>query len=66
MPFTPDRAKQAQEAIFSRKTNTIIHLPFHFNNATVKLTHTQKHFDLQLGSKLSLNEHIKSLRQQKF
>ena len=27
MPFNPDRAKQAQEVMFLRKTNKIVHLP---------------------------------------
>ena len=56
MRFIPDRTKQTQEFIFSRKTNTIIHPPLHLNNATVKLMHTQKHFGLQLRSKLSFNK----------
>ena len=43
MSFNLDRAKQAQEVIFSRKTNKVTHLPLYFNNVTVKLTYAQKH-----------------------
>ena len=57
MSLNPDRVKLAQEVIFLRKTNKIVHPPLYFNNATVKLTYTQKHLDLQLDSKLSFSEH---------
>ena len=46
MSFNPDRAKQAQEVIFSRKANKIIHSPLYINNATVKLAHAQNHLSL--------------------
>ena len=42
-----------------RKNNKIVHLALYLNNATVKLTHTQKHLGLQLDSKLSFNVHTK-------
>ena len=38
MPFNPDRAKQAPEAVFSTKTNESIHQPLYFKNANVKPT----------------------------
>ena len=57
MSFNTDRAKETEEIIFSGKTNKIIHPPLYFNNATVKLTHTQKHRGLQLDRKLSFSEH---------
>ena len=50
MPFNPDRTKQAQEAIFSRKTHKSVHPPLFINNAYVTLTHTLKPLDLQLQS----------------
>ena len=37
--FNPDRTKQAQEVLFSRKINKIVHP---LNNLIVKLAHTQK------------------------
>ena len=50
MSFNPDSAKHAQEDVFLRKTNKDAHPPLYFNNATVKLTHPQKHVGLQLDS----------------
>ena len=41
-----------------RRINKIFYPPFHFNNATVNFTYAQKHFGVQLDSKLSFNEHI--------
>ena len=52
-------------------TNKIVHPPVYSYNATVKLTHSQKHLGLQLGSKLSFSIlsfnilRIKLVRQQK-
>ena len=57
MSFNPDQAKQAQEVAFSKKNNQIIHPPLYFNNANVKLTHTQKQLGFQLKSKRSFNQH---------
>ena len=42
MRFNPDQAKPVKEVTFLRKSNKIVHLPLYFNNATDKLTHTQK------------------------
>ena len=58
MSFNPDRAKQAQEIIFSRKKNANTHPPLFFNNSEIKLSSNQKHLGLTLDSKLSFNEHI--------
>ena len=58
MSFNPDRAKQAQEIIFSRKKNATTHPPLFFNNSEIKLSSNQKHLGLTLDSKLSFNEHI--------
>ena len=57
MSLNPDQAKWAKEVIFSRKTNKIIHTPFYFKNATVKLTHAEKHLGFRLDTKLSFKEH---------
>ena len=56
--FNPDRTKQAQEIIFSRKKNAATHLPLFFINSEIKLRLNQKHLDLTLDSKLSFNEQI--------
>ena len=45
--FNPDRAKQAKEVTFSRKTKKSSQQQLYLSNATVKLTHVQKHLDLQ-------------------
>ena len=37
MSFNPDRTKQAQEIIFSRKKNATTHPPLFFNNSEIKL-----------------------------
>ena len=58
MSFNPDRTKQAQEIIFSRKKNATTHPPLFFNNSEIKLSSNQKHLELTLDSKLSFNEHI--------
>ena len=58
MSFNPDRTKQAQEIIFSRKKNATTHPSLFFNNSEIKLSSNQKHLGLTLDSKLSFNEHI--------
>ena len=58
MSFNPDRTKQAQEIIFSRKKNATTHPPLFFNNSEIKLSSNQKPLGLTLDSKLSFNEHI--------
>ena len=45
-----------QEVILMRRIDNGIHLPFHVNNKTVKLTYIEKHLGLQLDNKLSFNE----------
>ena len=51
MIFNPDLSKQAQEAIFSRKTNKISHPTTTFNTIPVARTPYQKHFGLHLEEK---------------
>ena len=58
MSFNPDRTKQAQEIIFSRKKNVTTHQPLFFNNSEIKISLNQKHLGLTLDSNLSFNEHI--------
>ena len=57
MLFKIERAKQTQEVTFLRQTSKMIDSPPYFNNQTVKPTHTQKYFGLQLDNKLYFNEH---------
>ena len=56
--FNPDRTKQAQKIIFSRKKTATTHPPIFFNNSEIKLSSNQKHLGFTLDSKLSFNEHI--------
>ena len=67
VPLTPDRTKQAQEVLFSRRA---IRLFIHLFILTKQLWNSrihQKHFGLQIGGKLSLTNilTVKSLRQLK-
>ena len=56
--FNPDRTKQPQEIIFSRKKNVTTYPPLFFNYSEIKLSLNQKHLGLTLDSKLSFNEYI--------
>ena len=58
MSFNPDRTKEAEEIIFSRKKNATTHQPLFFNNSEIKLSWNHKHLGLTVDSKLSFNEHI--------
>ena len=58
MIFNPDLSKQAQEVIFSRKTNMINHPTTTFNTVPVACTPFQKHFGLYLDEKLNFSYHI--------
>ena len=58
MTFNPDISKQAQEVIFSRKTNKISHPTTTFNTVPVARTPCQKHLGLYLDEKLNFSCHI--------
>ena len=57
MSFSSDRTKQSQEVLLSTKINKSTHPPLCFSNASIKITHSQKHLSLQLDNKLSFNKH---------
>ena len=59
MSFNPDRSKQAQEVIFSRKTSIQSHPVLTFDNSPVIKTTHPKHLELILDEKLSFKEHLK-------
>ena len=61
MGFNPDPNKQAQEVIFSRKTNKIDHLPSYFNQR-VKTSSTHKHLAMEFDTGLDFNLHMKNLQ----
>ena len=59
MSFNPDKSKQAQEVIFSRKTQRVIHPPAIFNDMPVVLSSCQKHLGIYLDEKLNFFNDIK-------
>ena len=61
MNFNPDPTKQAQEIIFSRKTSQRNHPGLMFNNSIVNVTSIHKHLGMIFDSKLSFDEHLKSV-----
>ena len=61
MSFNPDPTKQAQEVIFSRKTNKKIHPKIFFSNIPVSKVDSQKHLGLYIDSKLSFDIRIKTI-----
>ena len=61
MSFNPDPSKQAQEVIFSRKLKNVSNPPLVFNNANVSSCKSQKHLGILLDSKLTFEEHCKTI-----
>ena len=59
--FSPDPSKQAQEVIFSRKLKKVPHSPLVFNNANVSQCKSQKHLGIILDSKLTFEDHYKTI-----
>ena len=61
MTFNPDRSKQAQEIIFSRKLKKATHPPLLFNNNNVSQVNFQTHLGVILDVKLTFEEHLKNV-----
>ena len=61
MSFNLDPSKQAQEIIFSRKLKNVSKPPLVFNNTNVSSCKSQNHFDVLLDSKLTPEEHYKTI-----
>ena len=61
MSFNPDPSKQTQEIIFSRKSKNISHPFLVFNNANLSSCKSQKHLRILLDSKLTFEEHCKTI-----
>ena len=59
MNFSPDPSKQAQEAIFSRKSKKISHPPLFFNNIQVSQSSSEKHLGIIFEEQLTFFEHLK-------
>ena len=61
MTFNPDRSKQAQEVIFSRKLKKATLPPLLFSNNNVLQVSSQKHLGVILDIKLTFEEHLKKV-----
>ena len=61
MTFNPDRSKQAQEIIFSRRLKKATYLPLLFNNNNVSQVNFQTHLGVMLDVKLTFEEHLKNV-----
>ena len=59
MYFNPDKNKQVQEAVFSRKQSKPKHPQLLFNKTPVACSSSQKHLGIILDEKLSFTNHIK-------
>ena len=66
MSFNPDKSKQAQEVIFSRKTQRVIHPPAIFNNMPAVCSSCQKRLGIYLDEKLHSSNVLKKNFQKMF
>ena len=62
MRFNPNPKKQAQEVIFSRKSNNIYHPPLYFHQNLVKSSSAHKHLGMVLDTKLDFSLHMKNVQ----
>ena len=58
MQFNTDTKKQANEVIFTRKSNRCTYPPVTFNNNIITTCPHQKHLGVALDSKLDFSIHI--------
>ena len=60
MQFNPDPNKQANEVIFSRKSDSanVFHPPIMLNNNSIPKRPSQKHLGIVLDSKLNFSSHV--------
>ena len=58
MSFNPSPSKQAQEGIFSRKSQNLNHDSIYFNHNLVQQVPSQKHLGMHLDTKLNFQEHV--------
>ena len=59
MSFNPEITKQAQEVVFSRKSQKVTHPTVYFNNSPVTQSSSKKHLGIHLDEKLNFIHHIK-------
>ena len=60
MQFNPDINKQANEVIFSRKSDSanVFHPPIEFNDNSIAKCPSQKHLEVVLDSKSNFHSHV--------
>ena len=61
MTFDPDRSKQAQEVILSRKFKKVTCPPLLFSNNNISQVNSQKHLGVILDVQLTFEEHPKNV-----
>ena len=61
MTFNPDRSKQTQEIIFSRKIKKVTRSPLFFKSNNVSQVNSQTHLGVILDVKLTFEEHLKNV-----
>ena len=61
MSFNPDPSKQAQEVIFSSKLKNVSHPLLVVHNSNVSSCKSQKYLSILLDSKLTFEEHHKTI-----
>ena len=59
MSFDPDKKKQVQEVVFSRKQPKLQHSQLLFNKTPFACSSFQKHLEIILDEKLSFTNHTK-------
>ena len=60
MIFHPNPAKQVQEVIFPRKSNSLKYTDLNFSSLAVEKIKTQKHLGLKVDENLNFKERFKN------
>ena len=60
MVFPPNPAKQVQEVIFPRKSNSLEYSDSNFSSLAVEKIKTQKHLRVKVDEKLNFKERFKN------
>ena len=61
MSVNPDPSKKAQEVIFGRKINNVLHPSLTFNNVDAGRIRSQKHLRMFLDFELNFKEHLEKV-----
>ena len=61
MSLYPDPSKQAQEVIFTRKIENVVHPQIFFNDKPVQQVSSQKHLGIILVTSLTFDENIRAI-----